>query len=119
MFLETWQNLPQNTCARVSLLIKLQACNFIERETLAQVFCCEFCEIFKNTFLTEHLRSVFLKLAKHRSLNAVLILQRCIQNSEHAFLYGANTFIKVLSNLKKLLVVIVFRDLKGRALQSF
>ena len=80
MFLETWQNLPQNTCARVSLLIKLQACNFIERETLAQVFCCEFCEIFKNTFLTEHLRWVFLKLAKHRSLNAVLILQRCIQN---------------------------------------
>ena len=28
----------------------LQACDFIKKETLAQVFSCEFCEIFKNTF---------------------------------------------------------------------
>ena len=27
-----------------------QACNFIKKEALAQVFSCEFCEIFKNTF---------------------------------------------------------------------
>ena len=41
----------------VSFLIKLQAesCNFIEKETLAQVFSCEFCEISKNTFFTEYL----------------------------------------------------------------
>ena len=26
-------------------------CNFIKKETLAQVFFCEFCEISKNTFL--------------------------------------------------------------------
>ena len=32
-----------------------EACNFIKKETLAQVFSCEFCEIFKNTFSTEHL----------------------------------------------------------------
>ena len=25
-------------------------CNYIKKETLAQVFFCEFCEIFKNTF---------------------------------------------------------------------
>ena len=31
-----------------------EACNLIKKETLAQVFFCEFCEIFKNTFLTEH-----------------------------------------------------------------
>ena len=29
--------------------------NFIKKETLAQVFSCEFCEIFKNTFFAEHL----------------------------------------------------------------
>ena len=29
--------------------------NFIKKLTLAQVFFCEFCEIFKNTFFTEHL----------------------------------------------------------------
>ena len=38
--------------ARILFLIKLQAsaCNFIKKETLALVFSCEFCEIFKNTF---------------------------------------------------------------------
>ena len=30
------------------------ACNFIKKETLALVFSCEFCEISKNTFFTEH-----------------------------------------------------------------
>ena len=30
--------------------------HYIEKETLIQVFSCEFCEISKNTFLTEHLR---------------------------------------------------------------
>ena len=33
------------------------ACNFIKKETLAQVFSFEFCEISKNTFSTEHLRT--------------------------------------------------------------
>ena len=52
-FLEISQNSQGNTCARVSSLIKLQgsACNFIKKETLAQVFSCEFCEIYKNRFL--------------------------------------------------------------------
>ena len=34
-----------------------QACNFIKKETLAQVFFCTFCKSFKNTFFTEHLRT--------------------------------------------------------------
>ena len=29
----------------------------ISKKTLAQVFSCEFCEISKNTFFTEHLRT--------------------------------------------------------------
>ena len=34
-------------------LLKLQtsACNFIKKETIAQIFFCEFCEISKKTFL--------------------------------------------------------------------
>ena len=32
-----------------------QACNFIKKETLKQVFSHEFCEISKNTFFIEHL----------------------------------------------------------------
>ena len=27
-----------------------KACNFIKKETPAQMFSCEFCEIFKNTY---------------------------------------------------------------------
>ena len=50
-------NSKENTCARISFLIKLQAkvYNFIKKETLTQVLCCQFCEISKNTFFTEHL----------------------------------------------------------------
>ena len=52
VLLEISQNSQENTCARNSFLIKLQtkANNFIEKETLKQMFPCEFCEIFKNTF---------------------------------------------------------------------
>ena len=38
--LEISQNSQENACA----------CNFIKKESLAQVFPCEFCEISKNTF---------------------------------------------------------------------
>ena len=31
--------------------VQLLACNFIKKETLVQVFSCEFCEISKNNFL--------------------------------------------------------------------
>ena len=57
VFLKIPQNSQENTCGRVSFLIKLQVqvCNFIKKETLVLVFSCEFCEISKNNFLTEHL----------------------------------------------------------------
>ena len=41
-----------------------QACTFIKTENLAQVFSCEFCENFKNTFFTEHPGRLLLPLAK-------------------------------------------------------
>ena len=45
--LEISQNSRENICARVSFLIKRAITN---KETLAQVFSCEFWETFKNTF---------------------------------------------------------------------
>ena len=45
------QNSQENTCVRDSILTK--GC---KRETTAQVFSCEFCEISKNTFFTEPLQ---------------------------------------------------------------
>ena len=35
VFLDISQNSQENTCVRVSFLIKLQGCNFIKKETLA------------------------------------------------------------------------------------
>ena len=62
VFLEISQNLQESTCARASFLIK--ACNFIKKETLAQVFSCEFCEISNNTIFTEHLWWLLLEHEK-------------------------------------------------------
>ena len=53
VFLEISQNSQESTCARVSLLIKLQTWGLElhwKKETLAQVFSCEFCEIPNSTF---------------------------------------------------------------------
>ena len=49
VFLKISQNSQENTCARVSFLIKLQF-SFIKKEALAQVFSCEFSEISKDNF---------------------------------------------------------------------
>ena len=48
VFLEISQNSQENTCARVSFLMK-----FFKKETLAQVFYSEFSEISKSAFFTE------------------------------------------------------------------
>ena len=53
MFLKIYSQ--ENTSARP------QACNFIKKEILAQVFSCEFYEMSKNIFFTEHLSSTALE----------------------------------------------------------
>ena len=42
----------------------VQAWNFIKKETIAQVFSCEFCEIFKKIFFIEHLWWLLLSTSK-------------------------------------------------------
>ena len=59
MFLEISQNSQENTCTRVSFLIKLHA--FIKKETLGQMFSCDFCEISKNNFLQNTSGRLLLK----------------------------------------------------------
>ena len=56
MFLETSQISQENTCARDSFLIKFLII-FIKKESLTQVFSCEFWEVSKKIFFTEHLRT--------------------------------------------------------------
>ena len=74
MFVEIWQNSQENTCARASFLIKLQAYNFIKKETLTQVFSCEFCKIFKNTYFTEHLWTTASKVfSLSKNINTLIL----------------------------------------------
>ena len=59
VFFKVSQNSQENTCARVSFSSSCspKPCNNFKKEDLTQVFSCEFWEISKNTFLTEHLRT--------------------------------------------------------------
>ena len=55
-FLKILQNSQEDSCARFFFnKVAGKARNFIKKETLAKVWFCEICEIFKNTFFTEHL----------------------------------------------------------------
>ena len=65
-FLEISQNSQENTCARVSFLI-----NFLKKETLAQVFSCEFCETSKNTVFTEHLWWLLLTIVEKKTYRVI------------------------------------------------
>ena len=47
VFLKISQNSVENSCAKSC---RPDSCNFIKKETLAQVFSYEFFEIFKNIF---------------------------------------------------------------------
>ena len=59
-----------------------EACNFIKKETIALLFSCEFCKIFKNTFLQnthgklEHIReSVWFMQLEHLNENFIVTVQ--------------------------------------------
>ena len=55
------QNSQENTCVGVCL-----TWNFTKKETPTQLFYCEFCEIFKNTFFIKHLRWLLLTNLPHQ-----------------------------------------------------
>ena len=51
LFLTISQYSQKITCVGVFFS---KACNFIRKETPAEVFSCDYCEIFKNTFSEDH-----------------------------------------------------------------
>ena len=87
MFLEIPQNSPENTCARVSFLMKLQAlaCNFIKKETLARpatlfkkrlwhrCFPVNFVKFLRTSFYLEDLWWQLLSLTTFRVTNTGII----------------------------------------------
>ena len=56
------------------------ACNFIKKETVEQVFSCEFYKNFKNTFFTEHLRATAIPNVelKVRTFFSEIQLTNCV-----------------------------------------
>ena len=54
VFLKNSQNSQENTSQKIHRTPP-ETCYFIKKETLAQLFSCEFWEISKNTFFTEYL----------------------------------------------------------------
>ena len=65
VFFEVSQNSQENICVGASFLIKYQAlaCSFIEKETLAQVFPCNFEKFLRTPFPTEHLQWLLLNFS--------------------------------------------------------
>ena len=45
-----------------------KACNFIKTETLTEAFSCEFCEISKDTFFTEHLWAIASEIHDYKAI---------------------------------------------------
>ena len=84
VLLKTLKNLQENTCARGSFLIKCRpkGYSFIKKETLGQDFSCEFGEISKNNFSTEHLLATASGLGKMGmfiQMHSLRILKRIFQ----------------------------------------
>ena len=48
-------------------MYKVEACNFIKKDTSAQVFSCEFCKFFNNTFFTENFQVTALYIINFAS----------------------------------------------------
>ena len=88
------QNSQENTCARVSFSIKLQAeaYNFIKKVTLAQLFSCEFCEYFENTFFID-----YLWLCQWDTITQGIVrsLPSVNETSQHSLLKENNSFRRI------------------------
>ena len=94
-----------------------QACNFIKKETLAQEFSCEFCEISKKTFSKEHLWWLLLYLTNFSNLTESLLVKlpdpSNKYNLESVFLCYSNFAIPEVFHIKNTLEEKVFRIMEN------
>ena len=66
---------------QILFLKKLQALG-LKNETLEQTLSCEFCEISKNTFLTEHLRTTASEYSHYKMKYLLSLLCEVVQTSD-------------------------------------
>ena len=75
-----------------------KACNFIEKKISTQVFSCDFCKIFKNTFFTECLQWLLLVMSSVLISTSVFMLKMLFFNSYlHQFIQSFLTFLTFLA----------------------
>ena len=74
------------------------SCTFIEKETLAQVFSCEFCEISKNTYFHRTTLVAASGLPKWRSNDQNCFIKKVFLNTSQNS--QGNTCIKVSFSIK-------------------
>ena len=67
-------------------VLRPETWDFIKKETLAQLLSCEFCEISKKTFFTEHHWSLLLKIYQilHRISAVELISNKLSVSKQHS-----------------------------------
>ena len=84
--LKTLQISQKSTCAGV-----------LKKDSLAQVFSCEFSKIFKNTFFTEHVwttASIFISISFMKKATATLLKKRHVIEKEKCFSVNFAKFLR-------------------------
>ena len=76
----------------------LRPATLLKKETLARLFSCEFCEISKNTYFTEHLWWLLLKIYQilHR-ISAVELISNKLSVSKLTFCKGFDMTLNKLN----------------------
>ena len=87
-----------------SLSFQVEASNFIKKETLTQVFSCEFCEISKNIFFTVHLWATASQYRKVDSSSWYKIYLLMIL--KHEKIDGSMIDLQLFENLKKAMLIL-------------
>ena len=78
--------------------------NKVEKETLAEVFSCEICEIFKNIFFTEHICWLFLtKINEQLVSKGYILLELVLTVSAHKLPYSCASVIRLTMRRKAFL----------------
>ena len=86
VFSEISQISLENTCAGV-FLIKLQACNFIQKKLQQRCFPAKFAKLLRTPFFIEHLRWLLLsvRIKEERVIGSMYIKYICCRHEQKTF----------------------------------
>ena len=79
VLLNILQNSQENACVRVFFFNRARPAILLKRETLAQVFSSEFCEIYKNIFFMEHLWQLLLVMLYIIVTMVIVVIKRQVK----------------------------------------